>query len=273
MLAVLACIPLSGSYLLFFRQYLPMYATVFNIQRFSVHDGPGIRSSVFMQGCPLHCAWCHNPEGIAQYNGNGQGETLPAGVMTYSPDELMEELMKDHIFYEVSGGGVTFSGGEPLLQYGFLLEMLKSLEKQNIHTAVDTSGYAPAEVFESVCRHAGLILFDLKLIGEASHSTYTGKDNSLILDNLSRLLQGNTDFRIRIPLLEGITAREDNLRQIAALLCDRGPIHIDLLPYHAFGIHKNPQAAAKAEEQGFRAPDERRIQEIRQLFGSYGHHV
>ncbi len=185
----------------------------------------------------------------------------------------MKELMKDHIFYEVSGGGVTFTGGEPLLQHQFLMEMLKRLEKENIHTAVDTSGHAPAEIFEKICRYAGLILFDLKLIDQTAHIEYTGQDNSLILQNLHRLLQGGTDFRIRIPLLECITAREDNLSQIAEMLRSSKAVHIDLLPYHPFGIHKNPKAAAKAEEQGFRAPNERRIQEIRQLFGSYGHHV
>ena len=137
---------------------MALKGTVYNIQQFSVHDGPGIRTTVFLKGCPLTCWWCHNPESRSPEIVHANGKTIG---MRYTPDELVEILIKDEVFFDQSKGGVTFSGGEPLEQPEFLFEVLKQCKANGIHTAVDTSGYAEREVFERIMPHTDLFLFDL----------------------------------------------------------------------------------------------------------------
>jgi pyruvate formate lyase activating enzyme len=249
-----------------------MHAYIFNIQQFSIHDGPGIRTTVFFQGCPLQCAWCHNPEGIPDYLEDAKGNINQPSIKKYSVDELLEALLKDKVFYEESGGGVTFSGGEPLMQTEFLLEMLKKLREQKIHTAVDTSGYAPEEIFNEVIGLTDLVLFDLKIIDKKKHLLYTGTGNSLVHRNLKQLSQSKTPFRIRIPMVNEITASDKNLEGITSLLQGKGDIEIDLLSYHDLGQGKQQKKGLKTNHN-LTAPDEKRIIEIRDKFRSSGFKV
>ena len=240
-----------------------MYGTVFSIEEFSVFDGPGIRTSVFLKGCPLRCMWCHNPEGqkhdaeIARsLNGCiGCGEcqkhaqnidgrfvftaesikSCPNGLLRVcgdkmSADALCEVLLKNENILK-NGGGVTFSGGEPLLQNEFLFECLKTL-RGRLHTAIQTSGYAPAEVFDMALSLADYFLFDIKLVDPVMHKRYTGVTNEIILHNLTMLSKSGKDFVIRTPLIPSVTDTAENIEAIASLLSKNGIKYIELLPYN-----------------------------------------
>ncbi|MCK4568836.1 MAG: glycyl-radical enzyme activating protein [Bacteroidales bacterium] len=250
-----------------------MHAYIFNIQRFSIHDGPGIRTTVFFQGCPLQCVWCHNAEGIPQFLESSEGDKIPAGIKIYSIDELLEEVLKDRVFFDESGGGVSFSGGEPLMQTEFLLEILKKLRELNIHTTVDTSGYAPTGIFKEVVALTDLVLFDLKIIDNKKHNLYTGTDNSLIHANLDHLAKSKIPFRIRIPLVNEMTADDENLISIAVMLKGKGDVDIDLLSYHALGFEKQQKTDFISSNTKLTAPGKERIEEIRDLFRSYDFNV
>ncbi len=253
------------------KQQAIMHAYIFNIQRFCIHDGPGIRTTVFFQGCPLQCLWCHNPEGIPY--------DLSLGITDkhthqYTVEELMAELMKDEVFYRESGGGITFSGGEPMMQADFLLRMLNLLARAGIHTAVDTSGYAPPDIFHEVVSHAGLILFDLKIIDEQKHELYTSTGNELIMDNLRYLARSRIPYRIRIPLVEDVTASDENIRAIAELLKDKGKVNIDLLSYHDLGKGKaSSNERTQSRNLVLKAPSPERIKDIRSYLESYNYIV
>ena len=212
-------------------------ATIFDIQRNSYVDGPGIRTTVFFKGCNLRCAWCHNPESQSPkpqmmfYKNKCMGcgkckEKCPnhlescelCGKCTlycphdareicgkeYTVDEVMREILKDKAFYDHSGGGVTFSGGECMLQIDFLEDLLKECQKNGIHTAVDTAGYVPFEQFEQILPYTELILYDIKCFDSEKHKQYTGVGNELILENLKRLLATDKSVWIRIPIIPTI---------------------------------------------------------------------
>jgi glycyl-radical enzyme activating protein family len=222
---------------------------IFDIKRFAVHDGPGIRTTVFMKGCPLSCQWCHNPEsrsaGICTVP-----KTVRIGDKTFTEDEIvgremtveevMKELRKEQIFMEESGGGVTFSGGEPLQQADFLVEMLEACKSAKMHTAVDTTGFSSWETLQKVAKNTDLFLYDLKLIDDNQHKKYAGVSNKLILRNLEKLLEMGKKVRIRIPMIPGITFTEENTNQTLDYLSGlKFPIDgIDLLPYHNTASHK-----------------------------------
>ncbi len=214
---------------------------IFDIKRYAIHDGNGIRVTVFMRGCPLDCWWCHNPEGIRprQAGQPGQsGQTTPhtskAGQRSISVNELIQEVEKDLIFIDESGGGVTFSGGEPLMQPDFLINALEAFGKRYVHRTLDTSGFADTEVFASVLEHVDQVLFDLKLINEEEHAKYTGVSNDLILKNLRILDQSEKDVILRLPVIPGITDVESNIRAIGELVSTLENIDtLELLSYHA----------------------------------------
>jgi len=249
-----------------------MHAYIFNIQQFSIHDGPGIRTTVFFQGCPLQCAWCHNPEGIPQFLGDAERNISHTNIKKYSVDELLDVILKDKVFYEESGGGVTFSGGEPLMQTEFLITILKKLREMNIHTAVDTSGYAPSDIFNEVVSLTDLVLFDLKIIDNKKHELYTGTGNSLIHKNLQNLSDSKVPFRIRIPLVNEITAVDKNLSGIRKMLTGKGIIEIDLLSYHDLGKGKQQKMGQKGGNK-LTAPDDKAIASIIDKFKSAGFKV
>ncbi|MDR3188013.1 MAG: glycyl-radical enzyme activating protein [Prevotellaceae bacterium] len=223
--------------------------TIFDIKRFAVHDGPGIRTTVFLKGCPLACRWCHNPEGIAPAAATAP-KTVRVGDKTFTESEavgyeitsqnLMSELRKERIFMEESGGGVTFSGGEPLLQAAFLTETLALCKKESMHTAVDTSGFAAWEAMAATLPFTDLFLYDLKVMDDALHRRYTGVSNRLIQENLARLLNAGKRVRIRMPIVPDVTFTPENVAQTLAFLSALpAPVEgVDLLPYHSTAAHK-----------------------------------
>ncbi len=232
-----------------------MQGTVFSIEEFSLFDGPGIRTTVFLKGCPLRCEWCHNPEGqrfereiVKSPNGCKhcgkcmQDGTLtqksisvcPEGLIRYCGEEmdsatLCEKILKNASMLE--GGGVTFSGGEPLSQSKFVLECIDRL-KTKVHCAIQTCGYAPKQVFQTAVEKADLILFDLKLYDEAEHIKYTGVSNRCILENFTFLAQSGKEFLVRIPLIPSVSDTEENMQKLAGLLHQNGVHYVELLPYN-----------------------------------------
>ena len=226
-----------------------MTGIIFDIKRFAVHDGPGIRTTVFLKGCPLRCSWCHNPEGIGQtpcnvnrvLKLNGRSFTKEETIgYEISPDKLFAELEKERVFMDESEGGVTFSGGEPLRQPDFLIEILKICKSKGIHTAVDTSFYAKWEKIKVVSAFADLFLVDLKLMDSAAHQHHTGVSNELILDNIRKLTATGASVIIRIPMIPDVTTTNENTTQsISFLQTLNGKIkEIHLLPFHATANEK-----------------------------------
>lgn len=224
--------------------------TIFDIKKFAIHDGPGIRTTVFLKGCPLDCWWCHNPESRSPVQAD---DSVPSGSSSdggnqvrdrvkgwsVSVDELLNELLKDLIFYDQSGGGVTFSGGEPLLQIDFLEEMLQQCQRSGLHTAVDTSGYAKWSDLERLYDLVDLFLYDIKLIDEQAHIKYTGLSNKLILTNLKKLCRLGDKVTVRIPLIPEITDTDQNLKATATFLSQLQNVsRVCLLPYNKFDREK-----------------------------------
>lgn len=225
-----------------------MNGILFDIREFTLHDGPGIRTTVFMKGCPLRCSWCHNPEGQSrqpQRIRSAAGERL-AG-REYTPRQLAEILNKQAAVLAMNEGGVTFSGGEPLLQSEFVAAVIDLLG--DMHVLLDTSGYASEEEFRRVARRADLVFFDLKLMDRDLHLRYTGCDNRPILRNLRVLSTMGVPFLVRVPLVPGVTDSNENLSAIAETVrALPGLLRVELLPYNnaagakyrSLGIDFNP---------------------------------
>lgn len=219
---------------------------IFNIEEFGVHDGPGIRKIVFFKGCNLQCNWCHNPEGISF-----QKETLTTkdnrktvcGV-EYEAGKLSEILLKGKEVLVNSGGGITISGGEPLAQPEFLIELMDHLKP--IHLVVETSGYSKKGIFSKMASKADIVFLDLKHSDSTIHELHTGVGNELILKNLEYLCSSNTDFVIRIPLIPGVNDTKLNLNNIAKLIKDADHLlRVELLPYHKTAGAKYPMVGRK----------------------------
>ncbi len=236
---------------------------VFSIEEFSIYDGPGIRTTVFLKGCPLRCMWCHSPEGqsfapeiLRSPNGclscgaclekgleiTGEKRLVKESInvcpkdlireagTVYAPDELVGKILKNARILQ-KGGGVTFSGGEPLSQADFLTDCLSRLEGR-IHRAIQTSGYATEEVFDRVLALCDYVLFDLKLIDDKKHRYYCGQSNELILKNYRALARSGKEFITRIPLIPTVNDTVDNLSKTAELMDRCGVRRVELLPYH-----------------------------------------
>lgn len=216
---------------------------VFDIREFTLHDGPGLRTTVFMKGCPLACSWCHNPEGRSrqpQMIRPPTGDRL-VGV-EYSAQELARLLNEQTDILKAAEGGVTFSGGEPLWQARFVADVIDLLN--DVHVVLDTSGYASEHDFLRVATRSDLVFFDLKVMNREAHRRYTGVDNEPILNNLRVLSSLNRPFVIRVPLIPGVTDSNENLMAIARLAGGlSGLIRVDLLPY-------NQAAGAKYQYAG-----------------------
>ncbi|MFX1487210.1 MAG: glycyl-radical enzyme activating protein, partial [Promethearchaeota archaeon] len=258
---------------------------IFNVQRCSVHDGPGIRTTVFFKGCPLRCLWCDNPESI-----NPVPEIMfdnskctscykclsacPQNAITASSDgikidreacdncgectkvcnskaldicgsyskldDLLYEIKRDIPFFGTSGGGITATGGEPVLQHEFLKELFKSAHGSAIHTALETSGYAPWKALKNTLRETDLVLYDIKTIDPELHREMTGVSNELILQNLERMTLSDINLIVRVPVIPGHNiVSERDIHKIGVFLAELGGIdRIDLMPYHKFGISK-----------------------------------
>lgn len=275
-----------------------MIATIFDIQKGSFVDGPGIRTTVFFKGCNLRCAWCHNPESheiapqmlfdAEKCIGCGKCKSvcpsLETGCQlcgkctlfcprdakevcgyTLSAEEIFERIKADIPFYQASGGGVTISGGECMLQIECLEELLKLCKAANIHTAVDTAGCVSYALFERVLPYTDLVLFDIKCMDSAKHKRFTGVDNWLILDNLKALLWSRCPVWVRIPVVPGVNDSVDEMQEIRRFFEENGwPEKIELLPYHAMGEHKYRELGLATPD--FSVPDEDTMKTLRAVF-------
>lgn len=221
---------------------------VFDIKRFAVNDGPGIRTSVFLKGCPLRCQWCHNPEGLSKeieqssksVKVDGVSYSMPHSIgYEISTDDLVKEIVRDRIFMEESGGGVTFSGGEPMLQHQFLKGVLEKLHRKGIHTAVDTSGLTAWENIESIIPFTNLFLYDLKCINDAKHRQFTGISNGIIMENLRKLSERRIPVQIRIPVIPTFNYNDEEMNSILSFIGKlKNVVGVDLLPYHTIAQSK-----------------------------------
>jgi len=280
---------------------------IFNIQRYSIHDGPGIRTTVFLKGCSLNCWWCQNPESqlsrqemifwedrciscgacstICPSNAiqikNGipvteKEKCILCGKCTekcpalaremigekLTTEEVIKEIEKDLIFYEESGGGVTFSGGEPLGQSEFLDSLLICCQKKKIHTAVDTSGYISWEILNKIHSKVDLFLYDLKIMDSGRHKKHTGVFNELILENLKKLSLVHRNIFIRFPVIPGINDDSKNIKEMGVFLSSLNIAQVNLLPYHYMGIDKYRRLGRTYHLAATQPPSEERLSEI-----------
>jgi pyruvate formate lyase activating enzyme len=283
---------------------------VFDIQRFSVQDGPGIRTTVFLKGCRLDCLWCSNPESKTLHSAllarevkcrrcGSCAEACPEGAIALSEDqgrridwarcsqcllcvdackygslnacgrtmqvaEVVDEVVADRVFYETSNGGVTFSGGEPLLQSDFLRSLLLACKKERLHTALDTSGLAPWEEIEGLLKFVDLFLYDVKHLDPLEHRRTTGAGNELILENLRRVAKTTATW-LRVPLIAGFNDSEQQIRGVAALAREVGAERVSLLPYHEGGKSKSGQIGEAYRFCEGRGPTEERIAALKKI--------
>lgn len=281
--------------------------TVFNIQKMSIHDGPGIRTTVFFKGCPLNCLWCSNPESqrvekevacfqtrcvkcgyCAEVCPKGLIEKQPPFEITdrsqcdlcgicvkecctngkkvvgedYTIEELLHEVLKDKSFYDSSGGGVTFSGGEPLMQHEFLIEMLKVCKENGVHTAIETTGFGKTEDLLSAAAHLDLVFFDVKHMNDERHQEITGVSNKLILENLAALAAVHDNIIVRIPVIPGINDDDINIAKTAEYITSVGISQLELLPYHNLGEVKYAQIGRTYQLSEVKTPDEKRMADL-----------
>ena len=216
-----------------------MLGRVFEIREFTLHDGPGVRTTVFMKGCPLRCAWCHNPEGQSfeiETMKRANGETTVCG-RDWTAVALADELIKNADIMAQSGGGITFSGGEPLAQSDFLLELVPLLKAKGVHLAVETSGYAPAEVYREVVSQLDFVYQDVKLLDADAFSRLAGGDLSVVLENIAYLRRCGVPFVFRVPLIPGVNDSEADRRAFAAFA---DGAKIEFLPYNHAAPAKYP---------------------------------
>jgi pyruvate formate lyase activating enzyme len=284
---------------------------VFDIKKFAVDDGPGIRTTVFLKGCPMRCWWCHNPEGqtlapelmyrqtrcarcgecvkncshralslsarklsINRKICNLCGECAkkcPSEALTIvgketNMEEVMKEINKDSAFYEESGGGITISGGEPLLQIDFVDAILSECKMRNIHTAVDTCGYAPHKAVENVMNKVDLFLYDLKMMNDAKHRRCTGKSNKQILENFKTLAENGNHILVRFPVIPGLNDDEDNVQKTADFILSHGVKRICLLPYHRSGIEKYRSLGRSYKLNSMKTPPQQKLNSIKRQF-------
>ncbi len=259
---------------------------VFDIKRYSLHDGPGIRSTVFLKGCPLSCRWCHNPESRSPFSEDIGVPKSNRAFYTVGEDgvlrlgrkmdlcEVMEEVCRDTLFYDESGGGVTFSGGEPLSQPEFLMALLRESAEREIHTVLDTSGFAESDVLAEAAPFVKLFHYDIKLMDDTDHINHTGVSNKKILNNLEFLVKDGCRIRIRIVVIPGITDTERNLNRIAEFLLElRREWCISLLPYNRLGNEKYKKLGKENRMPATAVPSEMDIERIRLFFTEKGFYV
>ncbi|MCD6598740.1 MAG: glycyl-radical enzyme activating protein [Bacteroidales bacterium] len=292
-------------------------ALIFDIKRYAINDGPGIRITIFLKGCPLSCDWCHNPEsqapGVQKMYTNskciGCGECVkaceqnactltPNGIVT-DPDacilcgkcaevcptkatemsgelltvnEIMTKIEKERAFIDQSNGGVTFSGGEPLMYSDFLISLLDACGEKGIHRVVDTTGFAKSSTLLEVAKRTDLFLYDLKMMDDKKHKKYTGVSNKIILENLQILAETGASINIRIPLIKGVNDDDENIEQTAifvkALAGEKK--NINLLPYHNIASSKYKKLAMEFDSKGISEPSEEMLQQIVRKFEAHG---
>ncbi|MFH1120529.1 MAG: radical SAM protein [Bacteroidota bacterium] len=260
-----------------------MKGYVFDIRHFSVHDGPGIRTAVFLKGCPLRCRWCHNPE---------SHEMLPVETIvekqiddklvmiqetigkSITPEEVLDEVLKSRLFFEESGGGVTFSGGEPLMQPLFLLECIRLMKYNNISVALDTSGYARPDDFSMVLKETDMLLFDLKHTDADMYHEFTNGSLETVLGNLHSAALSEIPIIVRIPLVPGFNMSLNIYTRMAEIISGlKNLLRVDLLPYHYFASHKYSRLGLEFKMKGVKEPDNREVSVAADFFRNFGFEV
>ncbi len=262
-----------------------MKGLIFSIKRYAIHDGPGIRVTFFMKGCSLDCWWCHNPEGksamqrsVERIDRVGEKEFRSVELVgkEYTPEDLVKEAVKDRVFMEQSGGGVTFSGGEPLLQFDFLLQALQAMKKAGFHTAVDTSGHTSPERLRAILPYTDLFLFDIKHLDRDTHIRYTGVSNELILSNFDMLLNEGAEVMIRIPVIPGVTADKGYMEELKKFIENRKTKkirEINLLSYHKTGSSKYRRFDLPDRMAGISQISDGNLDDYIEIFKPLGLHV
>lgn len=300
---------------------------IFDIRRYSINDGPGIRITIFMKGCPLKCAWCHNPESQSPqvqkfYTAskcigaqdcikicpNDALKLTPEGIATnydacnlcglcaeacpttaiemsgklYKLQELIELIERERVHIDQSGGGVTFSGGEPLMHSEFLIEMLKACGEKGLHRALDTCGFVSTETLLEVAKHTDLFLYDLKLMDPIQHKKWTGVDNRLILNNLNILAEIGANINIRIPFIKNVNTSIGEITEMAKFItrlpiknresefATPGKPSVNLLPYHNIASGKYKKLKMFYDSSEMQEPSESEIQQALEIFGKFG---
>jgi pyruvate formate lyase activating enzyme len=259
-----------------------MKGLIFKINRYSIHDGPGIRVTFFMKGCPLSCGWCHNPEGISPYTetvvqtkkiGEREFNNNEEVGKLFSVEDILEILEKERVFIDQSKGGVTFSGGEPMFQYEFLVEALKACKSKGYHTTVDTSGYSQIDNYKSILDYTDLFLYDIKHLDETKHFEFTGVSNAGILENYRYLVNCGKDIMIRIPVIPGINDDAYHLENLRKLLIETktdSVKKISLLPFHRVGSSKYKRFNIQYNLSGVEPPSNVRMQKLKEFFSETG---
>jgi pyruvate formate lyase activating enzyme len=245
---------------------------IFDIKKYAINDGPGIRTTIFLKGCPLNCFWCHNPEGINKKIEKFTNNKIIGYKIKIK--DLMIEILKDQIFYNESGGGVTFSGGEPLLQIDFLNSILIECKKNNINTVLDTCGYTSINKLNKIYNKVDLFLFDLKFINEKKHKKYTGKSNKNIIKNLIYLTNKGKKVKIRIPLIPNITDTTENLYSIREFIDKLKNIkEITLLPYNKYAEIKIQKFNYNQNIIKLSIQSNKKLRNIKKIFKSKKYHI
>ncbi|SJZ35895.1 pyruvate formate lyase activating enzyme [Pilibacter termitis] len=249
---------------------MEIHGLVFNIQRYSIHDGAGIRTIVFLKGCPLACPWCANPESRKEvapivWNKNGKSETIGTW---YSVEELTKEILKDEIFFRASGGGVTLSGGEVLMQSEFAKEFLSEMKSLGIHTAIETTGCFPKDRLANLLPYVEQLLFDLKIFDKALSKKVIGSDIQLIKENfeLANSFNETVELLPRIPLIPEYTTSQENLLSIRNYLIEQKINELHLLPFHQYGSSKYEYLGWEYKMKDTKLLETAEIQAIKELF-------
>lgn len=245
---------------------------IFNIQKFSLHDGPGIRTIVFLKGCFLRCQWCCNPES-QKYD--CEEMTTPDGPKIVGEDrrvfDILDEVEKDRSYYRRTGGGLTLSGGECLYQLEFSIALLKEAQTRGIHTAIETTGYAPFEKIEGVLPFVDVVLMDIKHTDDEKHQQFTGVSNEIILANAKKIAESETELIIRVPIIPTFNESVEEIRAIASFVVNLKSVsQLHLLPYHPLGIEKYHHLDRKYSLEHIKAPSQKWMAKLKEVASAVG---
>ena len=255
------------------NEYLKTTGRIFDIQKFSIHDGPGIRTIIFLKGCPLRCRWCCNPEGqtydiVEMKMPDGKIKTVGQDITVA---EIMEKVMKDMPYYRRSGGGVTLSGGEVLTQPDFAAAILRACKENGVNTAIESTGFAKYENIQKLLPYLDVYLMDIKHISSQKHFEFTGVKNELILENAKRIAKDAKKLIIRVPVIPTFNDTPEEIRDIARFtksLLNVNELH--LLPYHRLGSDKYTWLGRDYLAKDFELPDKEKMQKLYEVVKSEG---